>query len=164
MADDYYYPDEDHLPTLLVVLNSIREYPDYLGKNCPYSPGMQAELLSVMKNHSTTEDSAPTEAYLGHYTDKWTAADRERLSLYDTLRQLLDDYSEDDTSERLQTVKTMATVLDKLTEVGERSKWMRQLADFRRCVLEIMETVLTPDQRTEVMTKLRTQLVLESAS
>ena len=162
MADDYYYPDEDHLPTLMVVLNSIREYPDYLGKKCPYSAGMQAELMSVMRNPSTTQDSVSAEPYLGHYTDKWTAVERERTSLYDTLRQLLEEYTDEDTSERLQTVKTMATVLDKLTEVGERSKWMRKLAEYDRAVLEVMENVLTPDQRTDVMTRLRSILVLEA--
>jgi len=163
VADAYYYPEEDHLPTLMVVLNSIREYPDYLGKNCPYSPEMQAELLRVLKNPSTTEDGVSEEPYLGHYTDKWTAVDRERMALYGELQELRNNFDAEDTTEQLQTIKTMATLLDKLTEVGDRSKWMRQLADFRRGVLEVMENTLTPDQRTEVMTKLRALMVLEAA-
>lgn len=158
-----FYPEisEEYLTPLMIVLNSVREYPDYLGRGCPYSSQVKQSLWSVLNNASTTVDNAPVASYLGHHTDKWSAVELERVALYQELQDLRTSFEAGDTTEHLQTIKTMVTVLDKLTEIGERSKWMKEVAAFRKYMLDIMENVLTPDQRTEVMAKAKAILMVE---
>jgi hypothetical protein len=151
-----YYPDvkDDYFIPLMTIMMSYRKDPDYLGRDCPYS----AQAISFLTSLASGETGGMVEEYLGHRLDKWSAVERESLALYEELRQVGDALDGDDTTAALQTIKTKTQLLDKLSQIGERAKWMKQLHTFNTIVLNAMETHMSPDQRSDIMAKLRNTL------
>jgi hypothetical protein len=57
-------------------------------------------------------------------------------------------------SEKIQYFKAATQLLAKLLEMKERAGGLRRIGLFYTAVMDVMETVLTPDQRTAVMDRL----------
>jgi hypothetical protein len=64
-----------------------------------------------------------------------------------------------DQTERMAYFRTATSLLERLVTARERALGIKQIRDFQDTVLNIMEEVCTPDQRTDVMDRLRRALV-----
>jgi hypothetical protein len=63
--------------------------------------------------------------------------------------------------DRIQLLKAKPALIEKLVELTERANNARANAEFRRLVLEFIESELNPDQRTALMRRLRAHLESE---
>lgn len=157
MTDQPYYPEinSSYMTPLEVIAEQMDLYPEYLGPKCPYSKEMKA-LLSRLKASSSA--GAGETPFFGRSGDKWQALLDEILNLYQELNDFGANLSTEDTAETMSYLRTKTSLIQKIVEMSERALGLKRLSEFQNTMMDIMENVLDPDQRTQVMDKLRASI------
>jgi hypothetical protein len=138
------FPDLNH--ELGLALQLLEQDPGLLADpDCPYSADTKAFLEGL---------GAKTEVPDGAPADKWAKLERETGRLYDELKDSKDNLSIEDHAERMSYFRTATSLLDKLVGLQERAVGLKAIGTFHQTVLDIMEDILDPGQRTEVMQRL----------
>lgn len=138
------FPDLNHELGLLLQL--LKQEPGLLGDpDCPYSADT-ISALTVMRGPEPEVAEAPA--------DKWAKLERETQGLYDDLKESKDNLNTEDHAERMSYFRTATSLLDKLVGLQERAVGLKAIGTFHQTVLDIMEDVLDPGQRTDVMQRL----------
>lgn len=117
-------------------------------EDSPYSTGTRGVLASLIET--------PEEETEGG--DKWERLEREARKLYRELNESKEKLGDVDHSERMSYFRTATSLLDKLVGLQERAVGLKQISVFQQTVLDILEDVMTADQRTEVMNRLERSL------
>jgi hypothetical protein len=146
------YPriDDAALVPLRAVEAQLKKYPDYLDRReCPYSPAIRDFLRSRLGK----AEAAPVKR---HYDDDDLEA--EIAELYSELKKAGFNLTGVDAKEKAQVMKTYADLLTKLVTLRQSVVNIRYMGLFQKAVLEVLETVLTADQRGEFITKMGTYL------
>lgn len=139
------FPDLNH--ELGLVLQLLEQDPGLLSDpDCPYSADTK-EVLASMSVETGVSEEIPA--------DKWAKLERETQRLYDELKDSKDNLSIEDHAERMSYFRTATSLLDKLVGLQERAVGLKAIGTFHQTVLDIMEDVLDPGQRTEVMERLQ---------
>lgn len=139
------YPDLNQ--QLDIALHLMGEEIDYLSQSdCPYSVGTKSSMTKM----ATIVAAVTIEP-----TDKWAKLERETQDLYDDLKDSKENLSIEDHAERMSYFRTATSLLDKLVGLQERAVGLKAIGNFHQTVLDIMEDVLDPGQRTEVMARLK---------
>lgn len=138
------FPDlNTELPLALELFRADRR--DLDDDEVPYSMETRLALLKLL---------APAEETVETPRDKWDKLERETQRLYDELKDSKDNLSIEDHAERMSYFRTATSLLDKLVGLQERAVGLKAIGTFHQTVLDIMEDVLDPGQRTEVMQRL----------
>lgn len=138
------FPDlNTELPLALELFRADRR--DLDDDEAPYSMETKLALLKLL---------APVDEVVETPRDKWEKLERETQRLYDELKDSKDNLSIEDHAERMSYFRTATSLLDKLVGLQERAVGLKAIGQFHQTVLDIMEDVLDPGQRTEVMQRL----------
>lgn len=139
------FPDLNH--ELGLVLQLLEQDKGLLSDpDCPYSADTKAVLVKF---------GGPEAEVVEAPADKWAKLERETQRLYDELKDSKDNLSIEDHAERMSYFRTATSLLDKLVGLQERAVGLKAIGTFHQTVLDIMEDVLDPGQRTEVMERLQ---------
>lgn len=139
------FPDlNTELPLALELFRADRR--DLDDDEAPYSMETKLALLKLL---------APVDEVVETPRDKWEKLERETQRLYDELKDSKDNLSIEDHAERMSYFRTATSLLDKLVGLQERAVGLKAIGQFHQTVLDIMEDVLDPGQRTEVMERLQ---------
>ena len=153
MADLFYPPiDAPTVKNLGLIRVLAKEHPSYFLES-PY-PSEVEKFIKEMNNEKQTSEVIDTLDLIG--PKKYENLANEAGRLYNEL--LLIKFDADTPNEKLGYFKTANALMTNLVSLQERSIGMKEVSDFHRVVMEIMETTLTPTQRTEVMEKLQQAL------
>jgi hypothetical protein len=129
-----------------VALHLLEQDPGFLtDPEAPYSDATRKALASFVKK-PVVEALEPR--------DKWEKLEVETTALYDELKESKDKLTTEDHAERMSYFRTATSLLDKLVGLQERAVGLKAIGTFHQTVLDIMEDVLDPGQRTEVMQRL----------
>lgn len=158
---DKFYPSVSLsiLETIRRLQTSIEQDPEYLSdSNCPYPEEIKTALTATFssvtkakpKNVSTT---AGTQLTPESEDEKILIllADVERL--YEELKDSNVKTSES-ASDRMGYFRTSTALLEKIASLTERASSLRNYKEFTNTVLEILEDICTPEQRTSFITRL----------
>ena len=153
--DERYYPDitEDQLWPFSIVKRQLEEDPDYLDDpECPYSGDIRRFFGKV-----PTEDSGETtKASVDDIN-----FESEVSKLYKQLKEFGDGLETGDTSEKNTYFRLSVSLLKDILDLKERAAGLNHFKEFTDAVLQIMGDILTPDQRTRVMNRLRDIIGME---
>jgi len=112
---------------------------------CPYSADTRVVLAGLQGGKAEVAETP---------RDKWEKLERETGRLYDELKDSKDNLSIEDHAERMSYFRTATSLLDKLVGLQERAVGLKAIGTFHQTVLDIMEDILDPGQRTDVMQRL----------
>lgn len=153
---DHFYPELD-LQTLRHI-NTVRKlyelHPTYFLES-PY-PGEVQKFFDSLKGNPMPESKGFQEAaqMLNMESDnKWDNLAKEAVLIYNDLKGV--KVSTESPNEKIQYFKTISNLLEKLVSLQERAMGLKNVHEFHKAVMEVMEEVLTPTQRTDVMQKLQ---------
>jgi hypothetical protein len=154
MTDAAFYPDIDDAAAVpfRVIQAQLLRRPDLLDDpRCPYSEDVRGLLRLLAPNtlHETPKQDETLDL---------SAQITLVLRQIQTLEQQGAGLSAKD---RIQLLKAKPALIEKLVELTERANNARANAEFRRLVLEFIESELNPDQRTALMRRLRAHLESE---
>ena len=129
-----------------LALQLLKQDPGFIhDEDSPYSPDTRSALAVF---------ASPAVEVVETPRDKWDKLERETQRLYDELKDSKDNLSIEDHAERMSYFRTATSLLDKLVGLQERAVGLKAIGQFHQTVLDIMEDVLDPGQRTEVMQRL----------
>jgi hypothetical protein len=139
-----HYPDitnEDIWPFNMIIAQ-MAENPDYLKEGvCPYSP----EIITFLKHLSSSKRVEGLDMDLEVDIED-IDLEKESLILYQGLKNLATGLTP---GEKLQQIKTMTQLQEKLLSIKERATGIAKTAEYHATLLTWMEDICTPDQRTE---------------
>lgn len=163
---DAFYPvvsaeESDRFTTLLKLAAAD---PTYLtDDDCPYPPQLRAAILSLRPAAAEKEKRAPRATAVTPGMDKWEKLEIEARELFEELKEVSGDIGQSDISEKMTYFRTATSLLDKLIGLQERAAGLRQLSEFQNMVLQFLDELCTPDQRTELMERLKSVTMTEGA-
>lgn len=149
--NDKYYPRIPEETILMVnrVFRTLSENPDYLNDPaCPYP-----DVVKTFFNRQQTVASLPAAADEGE-ADEVASVEKQIRKLISDLDTFASNLKVDDTSERLQYLKTKAGLVEKLIGYQERITNLKQINEFRSIVVQFMDELLTKDQITTFMQRI----------
>ncbi len=128
-----YYPPIDPvtLKNLLVIKRLAEEKPEYLQES-PYPQDIFLLLKPAVHTPQTQEENIDVV--------------QELQTTYTQLKNFKQDSTEP--SAAMSYFRTAASLLEKLLENIERGKNAKQVSDFYRKVMELLDDLATPAQRT----------------
>lgn len=150
-----FYPDLDDAMILPVkaALHLIEQNPGYLdGEDCPFSESVK-EFLSTLVSRDVNLPREPN--FLEKSDDKWGTLEAETADIYTQLKEFGSNLKQEDVSERLQFFKTATTLLEKIVSLNERALGLKNLHEFQTTVLKILDEVMSAEQRTDVMMRVK---------
>jgi len=75
--------------------------------------------------------------------------------IYNLLQECYEQIELAEPAEKNTFFRLSVNLLEKFLELKERAAKVEQVIDFQNCMLEIMDNIMRPEQRTEVMDRLR---------
>lgn len=170
----YHYPDLNEKAewALGVIATLGTENADYfLHEECPYE-GRTLTLLQAMcqtvggapggPEMPLHEQVAKSRERAGVKVEDLAEADMsieaELVNVFDELKLYGRSLSSSDQTERMSYFRTATSLLEKLVILKERAAGVKQVKEFENAVLGVMEDILTSEQRTAVMDRLRSIL------
>ena len=82
----------------------------------------------------------------------WEDSAAKSRQLYTQLERL--KLGTSDTGENIQILKAQAGLLERLIVIGDKSLGHKEMAKFRQTILDAVEDLMTPDQRTALIARL----------
>ena len=158
----FYYPklDETTVKNLRVVKQLMVAHPGYF-LEAPYSKDVE-ETLTEWFIEKKSSLSKPVAAESGEEKDPWDMLYSESKTLFENLKTV--EFSKlGETAEMMSYFRTATSLLEKLVSLQERALGLKEIGDFHRAVMDIMENVLTPTQRTTVMDQLTSLTSIKNA-
>ena len=162
----HFYPPVDldtirHLPTMFKL---YQEHPTYFLES-PYPGEVERIFRALKKPQVAPETEAFKEAAEIVDLDsdnKWENLAKEARKIYKEMKAVKHASSENDKglspNEKMRYYKELSALLEKLVSLEERALGLKKVHDFHKAVMEVMESVLSPTQRTDVMEKLQATL------
>ena len=150
MATEPKYPNitDATLVPLRAIELQLREFPDLLSRaQCPYSPTIRLFLERL------GDQAAP--AMVIDYDHDDTIA--EISQLYNELKRVAFKAGQvhgGDTKDQMGVLKTASDLLGKLVDLKAKAFSNRDMSRFQKTVIEVLEGILTPAQRTEFIDKI----------
>lgn len=142
----FFYPELDTstLKNVEIVRQLVQKHPSYFLES-PY--GSEAETLLTKWFKRARSD-----------TDGGVEAERSFDGLIAELEFIFSDLKTarppDSSEEKIAYIKTSTLVLERIVGLQERAFNVKQVSDFQRAVMQIMDEVMTPTQRTVIMDKM----------
>lgn len=122
----------------------LEKDPAYLDHpECPYNPELKAFMKDLFK-----PAPAVARAMIRYDDDNIFT---EVCDMYDQVRESIANLGAVDAKERSQILKNATDLLTKLVTLREKQSGIRDQARFVKSVIELLEAVLTPAQRTEFL-------------
>lgn len=154
---DLFYPDLNvtTLRNLQIVRQLTLEHPHYFMES-PYSGEVENLFKALFPSKSDKGSPEFQEAIGGLDLDgpnKWANLAKEAAKLYTGLSSV--KHEAESPNEQLSYYKTATNLLEKLVGLEERAMGLKKVHEFHSAVMNVMEEVLTPTQRTDVMEKLQ---------
>lgn len=143
MTIEPYYPpvEEQTAFAVEVLLKLLDQDPDHLERpECPYSDDVRNLLKRLAEKRQSTAEVEDLEDEAG--------------SLFQKLKELGTAIDAADTKDRVAYMRVATSLFDKLITLKERSAGMKKMAEFQRTVLDVIDSVMTPEQRTIMMDRL----------
>lgn len=147
---DRFYPPlgDDALFALDVIAQNLRTDPEYLDE-APY-PAAVLDIFGKMPSIPGDPEAPSLED-----EDKWDRLQRESDKLFRGLTDAGNQLDSRDNAEKMAYFRTATSLLDKIVGIQDRILNLRAVSRFHTTVMAIMEDVLDPGQRTEVMERLK---------
>lgn len=160
MNDTFYYPalDIQTIKNLDLVRQLASDHPSYWLES-PYSGEVELMCKKWFAPSKRAEVPFESEADLDIDMDsnaRFEMLYRESAILYKNLKAAGEGMTE--ISEKNAYYRTATSLLEKLIALQERALGIKQIHEFQTSVLDILENVLTPTQRNEVMDQLRNSI------
>jgi len=158
MSDAFFYPELDQktIKNLEVVRQLMLEHPSYW-LTSPYPQEIERLCTEWFKGRRATAAAASLPEY-DDEDDLDAGASGDWEFLYSESRKLYRDLQAAgtgmDPNDKMAYFRTSTSLLEKLLGMQERANNLKQISDFYHLVMDIMEGVLSPTQRTEVMERL----------
>lgn len=133
-----HYPSVDLavLQRISLIRRLASENPSFF-EDSPYDEAVKAWFAAPLV--------APVQAS-GDYPDL-ADADVEAEELLKHLKSLKNSLP-NDTADQLAWVRAAATLLDKIVTVKERANSVKRMQEFEKLVIDTLQDVMTPEQRT----------------
>jgi uncharacterized protein YerC len=167
---DHFYPvvsaEESQRFTTLLKLAAAD--PTYVtAEECPYPAELRAAIQVMRPTDAPAPPPRPArpvrpQADLDSM-DKWSRLELEARELFDELKAESANLGTQDVNERMSYFRTATSLLDKLVGLQERAAGLRQLSEFQNMILQFLDELCTPDQRTELMERLKSVTLTEGA-
>lgn len=125
---------------LRVVLNSLREKPDYLDQS-PYS----TEIRDFLKELNGRTVQSVGRTFDGEM-DRLDYVEQEIVIVLEDLATLVKSLGNADHSEKLQVAKARAGLIEKLVAAREKVWTMKEMADFQAKITGFLSEICTKDQ------------------
>lgn len=124
----------------------LGDFPDLLDRSdCPYPPHIRLLLRRLIGEH------------VGPIVDADLDDDdlvKETISLYQEVKRSGLNINTNDPKDRMAILKTAADLLTKIVTLREKAVNIREMSIFQKIVLDLLESVLTPAQRSEFVEKM----------
>lgn len=153
---DIFYPqiDATALKNIELARRLATEHPSYF-LNSPYS-GEVEKLLKSLINHKPIADvTNMVDGEAEFEGTRWEYLYSETSLLFRGLKTANAGSSVNDTGEQMAYFRTATSLMEKLISLQERALGLKEIHEFQKSVLDIMDGVLNDTQRTEVMEKLK---------
>lgn len=131
---------------LALILQRMEEDPEFLDF-APY-PDEDLEVLQSFRPATEEVEDVSGEG-------KWSRLERESNNLFKMLTDFSKTLNNKDSSETMAYFRTATSLMEKIISLQERTANLKQVSKFHDTVLLIMEDVMSPDQRTQVMDRLK---------
>lgn len=129
----------------------MKQYPDLLTReDCPYPPSVKTFLAKVLNPQGVRE--LPVESGNTSMSDE--DLESEIVLLYRDLQKASSQITGIDPKDKAAFLKTTSDLLTKMVALRERQMNVRQMGKFQKTVVELLEGVMTPAQRTEFVEKM----------
>lgn len=129
----------------LVPFRAIEAQPGCLDDpSCPYPDHIKAFLRKLQS------DGGPAERIRYDDDDLY----QEVVDLYEDVKATSGKINTNDAKDKVQILKNSTDLLTKLVALREKQFNIRQMAQFQRSVLELLEGVLTVEQRSEFIERM----------
>lgn len=163
----HHYPEfTEHAEwTVNMIFKLALEDSTYLtDKECPYSDETKALILRAVKFKVDTGQPPPPQVPSRPVTEDLidSSLDIDLYTVFEELKAYGKTIGSSDQTERMAYFRTATSLLERLVGARERALGIKQVRDFQNSVLTIMEEVMSPDQRTSVMDRLRSVLARQS--
>lgn len=154
---DFYYPnlDPQTVKNIEVVRQLAQEHPSYFLES-PYSAETEEVIRRLLKIKAPTESIGGEEPEEAESGDRWEFLYRETQALFRDLKNA--KVSSGETAEQMSYFRTATSLMEKMISLQERALGLKEISEFQRAVLDVMESVLDPSQRTEVMEKIKSSI------
>jgi hypothetical protein len=135
---------------------------------CPYSDelkGFLKKIVAETRFDDRKEKKKDTDKEeLAENADKFDRMLREVETTIADMADLEDKMEEADTGDRIQFVKAKTSLIEKWINIKERIYSVREIAEFQSTIIEVMDMVLSKDQRHQFIERLRTLRTTEQAA
>lgn len=157
MADLFYPPlDLATVRNLEIVKQLASEHASYF-LTSPYSGEVEEVVKRLLKMKEQVQVAENHEGEEEEVTgDRWEFLYRETQSLFKDLKNA--KVSSGETAEQMSYFRTATSLMEKMISLQERALGLKEISEFQKAVLDVMESVLEPSQRTEVMEKLKSSV------
>lgn len=125
---------------LRVVLNQLRDKPDYLDQS-PYP----IEIRDFLKELNGRTVQSTGRAFDGEM-DRLDYVEQEIVIVLEDLATLVKSLGNADHSEKLQVAKARAGLIEKLVAAREKVWTMKEMADFQARIMGFLTEICTKDQ------------------
>ncbi len=156
MANEPFYPtiSSSMMVPFRAVMTLMEQDPRYLDRpECPYSNDVKDILRRYAQKGGVKADKV-IEKTLQNHDD----LDRELVEVFNELHSIQNSLGEMDPKDKVQWMKAVVSVLDKIITLRERNFDGKKLSEFQRVVLAFLEEIMEPSQRTEFVNRLGSYL------
>lgn len=157
------YPtfDLEQLQNLIRVIDNAESDPEYLDPSvCPYDAGVRDSLQKLLGSRhpvakATLEsDKAPVGRPRKDPVLPINEVEKEVDEIRKEIAQLKIDAKGLETADRIQIIKTRATLVEKIIGMKERIHNIKKQQQFISQVIGLMEDIMEQSQREEMIKKL----------
>jgi hypothetical protein len=154
-----HYPDMDALSIqrFIIIKNMMDNDPMYLDEDdCPYEYEVVQKIRQLL-------ETIPAAVSFTSELDDLDDIDEidfevETKKLFRDIKRFKSTLSSDDSSEQVQTFRTMVTLIEKMIESQERASGIKQFNAFTSMIMDSMDRYLSPTQKTEFLETLELTL------
>lgn len=155
MSDEFFYPNvkEDLFLPLKVAVQNAKRDPAYLEHpDCPYPPKIKAFINDLIT--PTAQEGAPATSgstFLDPGVDSTEVLLKELDRLYTDLMSFRSTLNGMEPNEKATFFKTSMSLLEKIANLKERGLNMKEMADFQRSVITVLEEHFDDKNRESVI-------------
>lgn len=124
---------------------------------CPYPDQLKAFLRKLVGSNRPEGDPSDDIFKEGQGLDEEADSliDEVKTAINSMKRLQRDMESSNDISERLQFLKNYSSLMDRYLGIQEKAHGLKQMYEFQRLVIEVMEQVLDKDARLDFKERLK---------
>jgi|SRR5688500_340332 len=158
----FFYPklDEATLKNLDIVRQLAQAHPGYFLES-EYSSQTNTLLQEWFTTRLPVSGTVP-EIHMDD-RDPWEMLYEESKNLFFSLKAA-NLKGSGDVNEQNSYFRTATALLEKLVSLQERAKGLKEIGEFQRTVMEVMDSVLTANQRALVMERFNTIALMKDDS